>query len=166
MTCWQSIETAPKDGTHILALGKGTYKCAWPADEEMPAMMVVIFWSWHTSDRDEPVGDGLFRKVPSRILEMWQPIGPHFFVPTHWMPLRMPLPPEPKLFVPLSKKAMPSTERSITFCTIEGKEAFRYGGAWDEMVPNDYATEAIAARDADVARSLAHHLRSLTPARS
>jgi hypothetical protein len=89
---WQPIDTAPKDGTPILAFGRGTDKCMWPADEKMPETQCVIWWSWHDTTRDEDAGGGLFRKVPERALEMWKPMGPHWFYPTHWMPL--PEPPE------------------------------------------------------------------------
>ena len=87
---WLPIETAPKDGTRILGFGRGTEKCAWPAYEQMPFMQCVIWWTWHDTVRLVDAGDGLFRKAPERVLEMWQPIGPHFFRPTHWMPLPSP----------------------------------------------------------------------------
>lgn len=84
---WQPIDTAPRDRTRILAFGNGTDESTWVYGAKMPPMMVVIYWSWHDGDRDEPVGDGLFRRVPCRVIEGWRPIGVHFFTPTHWMPL-------------------------------------------------------------------------------
>lgn len=90
MSEWQPIETAPKDGTRILAYGKGTDRAMWPAHEQMPLMQCVIYWSWHDDEIYEDTGNGLFKKVPVRHLEMWKPIGPHFFKPTHWMPLPEP----------------------------------------------------------------------------
>lgn len=89
MNKWQPIETAPKDGTRILAHGRGTDNGIWAADVKMPLMQCVIYWGWHDSEDFEPVGDGTYRKVTKRVLE-WRPIGPHFFNPTHWMPLPNP----------------------------------------------------------------------------
>lgn len=93
MNEWQPIETAPKDGTKVLGFGSGTDRGVWPADKKMPEMMCVIYWSWHEVDDFEDAGEGLFKKVKKIALEMWQPHGPHFFKPTHWMPL--PEPPAP-----------------------------------------------------------------------
>lgn len=90
MSDWQPIETAPKDGTKILGYGRGTERAMWPVDEKMPFMQCVIWWTWHDSEELVDAGDGLFRKRPVRVLEMWQPIGTHFFKPTHWMPLPSP----------------------------------------------------------------------------
>ena len=63
MTKWQPIETAPKDGTHILGLAYD--------DEEM----TVIYWryddGWSLSVSCEPASDS-------------------YFWPTHWMPLPKP----------------------------------------------------------------------------
>jgi hypothetical protein len=91
---WQPISTAPKDGTRVLAFGRGTEKAMWPVDELMPEIMSVIFWSWHDTEEYEPAEGGLYRQVKRRCLEMWKPIGPHFFKPTHWQPL--PEPPDSK----------------------------------------------------------------------
>lgn len=84
---WQPISTAPKDGTRILGFGLGTDRGSWPADEKMPPMQCVIYWTYHDTEDFEPLPDGNFKKVTKRVLEMWQPIGPHFFKPTHWMHL-------------------------------------------------------------------------------
>lgn len=84
---WQPIDSAPKDGTCILAYGHGTHKSMWPANDPMPPMQCVIWWSWHDDFIEQDAGDGLYRKVPARVLEMWQPLGPHWFYPTHWQPL-------------------------------------------------------------------------------
>jgi hypothetical protein len=65
---WQPIETAPRDGTHILGY----------ADGEMAAVYCLPTWyddGWSLSVSGKPASDS-------------------YFWPTHWMPL--PKPPETK----------------------------------------------------------------------
>lgn len=89
---WQPIETAPKDKTKFLAFGKGHGNRAFSYHIGEPGfpMFSICWWDWHESEKDVPVGDGLFRKEPCRELESWR--CEWGFVPTHWMPL--PAPPE------------------------------------------------------------------------
>lgn len=69
---WQTISTAPKDGTRVL-LGRFVKNCAHGHDGG-----IRVDW-WHSARRgDEYEGFGHFNTV------MWPP--------THWMPL----PPPPK----------------------------------------------------------------------
>ena len=90
MSDWQPIETAPKDGTHILAIlhrdkAEDIDGARWPAFREVreiwyrPYMNLGMWLPWHAGDpfdsyeglADCHMGDG---------------------IPTHWMPL--PQPPE------------------------------------------------------------------------
>lgn len=92
VTQWQPIETAPKDGTRILAFGQmveGAPKIVWDdKNPRVPAQM-VIWWIEGWYDKDEPVGDGLFKKVPTLGYSYWAP-EPQQFRPAHWMPLPEP----------------------------------------------------------------------------
>ena len=83
---WQPIETAPKDGTRILAHGLGTVTTL----KQAVPMTQVIFWYWE-DDAPEFVeaGEGLYRKVYKRKFEMWAPF-PETFTPLHWQPLPPP----------------------------------------------------------------------------
>jgi hypothetical protein len=87
---WQPIETAPKDGTKILTYGKGHGNRigSYDTNERSFAMFAIAHWAWHDSERDVPVGDGLFRKEPCRVLEGWRTEWAYF--PTHWQPLPPP----------------------------------------------------------------------------
>jgi len=87
---WQPIATAPKDGTRILAYGKGTDMPVWNTEEKMPSMFCVIYWHGIDIEDFEETGEGTYRKVTKRALEAWRPIGKHFFTPTAWMPLPAP----------------------------------------------------------------------------
>ena len=65
MSAWQPIETAPKDGTRILAYGL-----------ERKRYWIVDVVRWHQPGN--PVHDGFW-------------IGTHYTIkPTHWMPLPEP----------------------------------------------------------------------------
>lgn len=81
MSKWQPIETAPMDGTKILAYT--------PDGVNGPDYAVA---SWYASEIDwfEPVGE-LFRKV-TREFGTWVGSEHDPFRATHWMPL--PEPPE------------------------------------------------------------------------
>ena len=85
---WQPIETAPKDGTRILTYGTGHGNHIGSYDTEKnkgEPMYSVAYWGWIDSERDVPVGDGLFRKEPCRELESWR--TEWAYRPTHWIPL-------------------------------------------------------------------------------
>lgn len=92
---WQPIETAPKDGTQILAHGmgvKGMPKIAWDANEPREPAWLVIRWveAWYDDYEDQ--GDGTYKKVQKQGYAYWQP-DPQQFQPTHWMPLPPPATP-------------------------------------------------------------------------
>ncbi len=79
---WQPIETAPKDGTQILAAGSF---CKAYDGKLGPFSIWVV--KWEESEELQDAGDGLFRKVKTG---QW--CGSINFQATHWMPL--PDPPE------------------------------------------------------------------------
>lgn len=89
MTNWQPIETAPKDGTRILAYGmavEGFPVIMWDSNKPRVPAFLVISWLEGWYDKDEEVSPGLFRKVPTLSYSYWKP-DPQQFRPTHWMPL-------------------------------------------------------------------------------
>lgn len=74
MTEWQPIETAPKDGTHVLGF--------WPGFGGLAPATIETWW-----------GEGLDRAKG----HTWQSTyeeGEGEYGPTHWMPL--PVPPKPR----------------------------------------------------------------------
>jgi hypothetical protein len=78
MTGWQSIETAPKDGTWFLAARKGEGF----EEYEIGAYDPLLF------DRYEEVEGGLYRKLQERGYE-WRGFN-NMHRMTHWMPLPPP----------------------------------------------------------------------------
>lgn len=88
---WQPIETAPKDGTKILAF-KHHPKTYWVDMLIAPRDEIAVAW-WHVTTTEDEVdaGDGLYRKVKRIVSERWIkgwdmhiPMGMN---PTHWIPL-------------------------------------------------------------------------------
>src|SRR6202043_2667883 len=76
MSEWQLIETAPKDGTHILVCNATIpFTSSWTFNQRPPA--VVHWWDW---EEDE---SGFY--LSSGGLE-----SDHPFNATHWMPLPKP----------------------------------------------------------------------------
>jgi hypothetical protein len=88
MSKWMPMETAPKDGTDILAYGPGVkgFPGAWDTDVPREACMAIIHWreAWYEDYEEQP--DGLFKKVSRLGYAYWAP-HPHQLSPTHWMPL-------------------------------------------------------------------------------
>lgn len=98
MRNWQPIETAPKDGSWILAFGMAypelVERQRWfTADTDKPRvphqMMIKWIEGWYDAEVD--LGDDTYRKELKLSFSYWHP-EPHGFRATHWMPL--PLPPE------------------------------------------------------------------------
>ena len=77
MSEWQPIETAPKDGTHILIVRAGE-------DKES---IEITFWYQNFQDEYVPDKDGLYRKETILWIESWNGNGHRA---THWMPLPEP----------------------------------------------------------------------------
>lgn len=79
---WKPIESAPKDGTHILAYG-------WSIDvfsnAEGRNSVREIWRKWNYIYRYVEAGNGLYRQEDSRSNDHWAPDTS--FTPTHWMPL-------------------------------------------------------------------------------
>jgi len=69
-------------------LGHGHDRGGYHINEKPWPMMALAHWGWHDDERDVPVGDGLFRKEPCRVLEFWR--TQFGYKPTHWMPLPTP----------------------------------------------------------------------------
>lgn len=93
MSEWQLIDTAPKDGTWILAYGNAypelTERGSWSvASIEKPRVPFTMLIRWRVSEYDKEIdnGDGTYRKQRTVAYESWIP-EPHAFTPTHWMPL-------------------------------------------------------------------------------
>lgn len=92
MNDWKPIETAPKDGTKILAFGKeveGRPVMAWDDSKPRIEGMCVIRWHEGWYEEDIPVGDGLFKKERKLAYSYWMP-DPQQFRPTHWQSLPEP----------------------------------------------------------------------------
>lgn len=92
MTEWQPIETAPKDGTEILAFGMGVEGepvVMWDDSKPRIPMWRVIHWkeTWYDDYAEQP--DGSYRKDRKQGFAYWGP-NPQQFRPTHWMPLPTP----------------------------------------------------------------------------
>lgn len=79
---WRPIESAPRDGTAILAYdpeGLGRDKPVW----------AVVRWYVHQSHHYEDAGGGLYRRVAGE--NTWWDGAPYTpFHATHWMPLSAP----------------------------------------------------------------------------
>ena len=88
MSEWQPIETAPKDGTHILAY-RLPVGIRFTNNTNPPT---VVHWF---DDSDEP---GFYTSVNERAPE-------HPFNPTHWMPL-----PDPPLLRAVATQLVGETE--------------------------------------------------------
>lgn len=95
---WLPIESAPKDGTRILAYGMAFPELAehggehWiTADTKRPRVPFIRTISWVEGWYDKEIdnGDGTYRKERTQGYAYWRP-DPHSFNPTHWMPLPPP----------------------------------------------------------------------------
>ena len=91
---WQSIESAPKDGTWFLAHGTAyaeladrgmwfTHDCN---DSRRKPYTMIIHWVEGWYDKEIDNGDGTYRKERTQGYAYWGP-EPHAFRPSHWMPL-------------------------------------------------------------------------------
>lgn len=89
---WESIETAPKDGTKILAFGRGTDAITWDDKEKMPYTCAVIWWKEYQYESYEPIPGTkeAFKKVYVTGIIGWSNGSLSWFTPTHWTPLPMP----------------------------------------------------------------------------
>lgn len=67
---WQSITTAPRDGTTILA-------------REGEGQPVTVSWTELWYDAEAENDDGTLRKIRKMTLAHWSPMGPQF-KPTQW----------------------------------------------------------------------------------
>lgn len=80
MSEWQPIESAPKDGTRILAYD--------PEGLDSP-VYAVVRWYTYEGEVFEEAGDGLYRKVIYET-SWWDGASYTPFHATHWMPLPSP----------------------------------------------------------------------------
>lgn len=78
---WQPIETAPKDGTHILIAKADDPNGVGMDQIEITEWCVLENFHW------EHVEGDLYRKVPDEPNEFWNGNGHRA---THWMPLPEP----------------------------------------------------------------------------
>lgn len=96
MAEWQTIDTAPKDGTWILAYGlaypdyaeRGHWLAHAPNKPRVP-YITVVRWVEGWYDKEIEVGEGLYRKESTLAYAHWNP-EPLAFQPTHWIPLPEP----------------------------------------------------------------------------
>jgi hypothetical protein len=94
---WMPIETAPKDGTRILASGMAYSELAddgfrWlTADMGKPRkpLIAIVAWVEGWYDKEIDNDDGTYRKERTQGYAYWGPHA-HAFTPTHWKPLRPP----------------------------------------------------------------------------
>lgn len=95
---WRPIDTAPRDGTRILAFGEEIANSEGiarpdPAGPRQPGIHVVWFLTMEFQ-RHEPAGELNGEAVYRRIVDIggghWAPFARRFF-PTHWQPLPEPL---------------------------------------------------------------------------
>lgn len=96
MDDWQPIDTAPKDGTWILAHGSAYPELAdrgrWiTADTNKPRVPFTMLVKWVEGwyDKEIDLGDGTYKKERTCGYSYWWP-EPHAFRATHWMPLPAP----------------------------------------------------------------------------
>jgi hypothetical protein len=91
---WQPIETAPKDGTFILAFGRaypelvegsGRWITAKPEVKRVPFCMIVR-WIEGWYEKEIEISPGSYRKEPTQGYAYWAP-EPQAFTPTHWQRL-------------------------------------------------------------------------------
>ena len=80
MSEWQPIETAPKDGTKILA---------YDPDGIHDPVYAVICWYVHETDFFEEMEGGLYKKSANKTA-WWDGASYLPFNATHWMPLPEP----------------------------------------------------------------------------
>lgn len=97
MNDWQPIETAPKDGTRILAFGlayaelaeDGERWCVSDTNKPRLPFIATVKWIEGWYDKEVNVGEGLYRKERTQGYAYWAPHA-HAFNPTHWQPLPEP----------------------------------------------------------------------------
>ena len=86
MTEWQPIETAPTDGTFILATSKfldgEVFICTWGEKKYVHTLQTVCHIGWHLV--------GIPKRYYPGYGPMFMPINQDDLQPTHWMPLPEP----------------------------------------------------------------------------